>query len=437
MNNRFPLVIFWFRRDLRLTDNAGLFAALSSEYNVLPIFIFDNDILDKLDKKSDIRISFIIEALNQLNKKLIERGTSLLVLQGKPLNVFHDLIKKYNIKGVYTNEDYEPYGIKRDNEIVELLKSNNGITLFSFKDHVIFSNDNLLSGVGKSYTVFTPYSKRWKETLQDHDLITYKSETIRDKWVVRDGREVPKAGKLGFKAFRNIYSAPSLNKDIVVDYHLNRDYPAVNGTTLLGAHLRFGTISIRECVRFALDNNMIWLNQLIWRDFFIQILWRYPRVVDHSFREKFDRIEWLNDEHDFERWKNGATGVPMVDAGMRQLNKTGYMHNRVRMIVASFLTKHLLIDWRWGEAYFASKLLDYELASNNGNWQWAAGSGVDPSPWFRIFNPVLQSKKFDPSGSYIKQWVPEYETLHYVNLMIDLDFGRKRCLEVFKKAVQE
>lgn len=431
-----PLVLFWFRRDLRLIDNAGLFAALSCDFTVLPIFIFDTCILDKLEKKTDKRISFILAALQQLNNDLIERGTSLLVLHGKPLDVLSDLTEKYNIKGVYTNEDYEPYGIARDKEVGGMLKAK-GITLFSFKDHVIFSKDSLLTGTGKSYGVYTPYSKKWKETLEMDDLKVHESETIRDKWVVYSGGIVPRAEKLGFKTFKNIYKAPVLDGDLVSNYHRDRDFPAIDRTTLLGPHLRFGTISIRKCVRYAWDTNQIWLNQLIWRDFFIQILWHFPRVVNTSYREKFDRIEWLNNEDDFERWKNGKTGVPIVDAGMRQLNQTGFMHNRVRMIVASFLSKHLLIDWRWGEAYFASKLLDYELASNNGNWQWAAGSGVDASPWFRIFNPVLQSHKFDPSGDYVKQWVPEFGTSRYVNLMIDLDFGRKRCLEVFKRAVQE
>ncbi len=431
-----PLVLFWFRRDLRLIDNAGLFAALSCDFKVLPIFIFDTCILDKLEKKTDKRISFILAALQQLNNDLIERGTSLLVLHGKPLEVLSDLTKKYDIKGVYTNEDYEPYGMVRDKEVGEMLKTK-GISLFSFKDHVIFSKDSLLTGTGKSYGVFTPYSKKWKDTLSMNDLKVHESETIRDKWVVYSGGRVPRAEKLGFKTFKNIYKEPVLDVALVSNYHRDRDFPAIDGTTLLGPHLRFGTISIRKCVRYAWDTNQIWLNQLIWRDFFIQILWHFPRVVNTSYREKFDRIEWLNHEDDFERWKNGKTGVPIVDAGMRQLNQTGFMHNRVRMIVASFLSKHLLIDWRWGEAYFASKLLDYELASNNGNWQWAAGSGVDASPWFRIFNPVLQSHKFDPSGAYVKKWVPEFGTPPYPDLMIDLDFGRKRCLEVFKRAVQE
>ena len=436
MKIQLPLVVFWFRRDLRLTDNAGLFAALTGEYNVLPIFIFDEDILDKLDQKTDRRISFIVEALNHLNEALIERSTSLLVLHGKPLNVFNDLIKKHDVKGVYTNEDYEPYAIKRDKAVSDLLYGK-GIPLISFKDHVIFDKNSLMTGNERSYTVFTPYSKKWKETLQEDDFSAYQSETIRDKWVLQEGRKVPDAKKFGFKTSKNLFKLPRLDSGVVTDYHENRNFPAIDGTTLIGAHLRFGTISIRECVRFALDKNMIWLNQLIWRDFFIQVLWHFPRVVNSSFREKFDRIEWINNEGDFERWRNGTTGVPIVDAGMRQLNQTGYMHNRVRMIVASFLTKHLLIDWRWGEAYFASRLLDYELASNNGNWQWAAGSGVDSSPWFRIFNPVLQSNKFDPSNDYVKRWIPEFGTRRYVSQMIDLDFGRKRCLEVFKRAVHE
>lgn len=436
MKIQLPLVVFWFRRDLRLTDNAGLFAALTGEYNVLPIFIFDEDILDKLDQKTDRRISFIVEALNHLNGALIERSTSLLVLHGKPLNVFNDLIKKHDVKGVYTNEDYEPYAIKRDKAISDLLYGK-GIPLISFKDHVIFDKNSLMTGNERSYTVFTPYSRKWKETLQEDDFSAYQSETIRDKWVLQEGRKVPDAKKFGFKTSKNLFKLPRLDSGVVTDYHENRNFPAIDGTTLIGAHLRFGTISIRECVRFALDKNMIWLNQLIWRDFFIQVLWHFPRVVNSSFREKFDRIEWINNEGDFERWRNGTTGVPIVDAGMRQLNQTGYMHNRVRMIVASFLTKHLLIDWRWGEAYFASRLLDYELASNNGNWQWAAGSGVDSSPWFRIFNPVLQSNKFDPSNDYVKRWIPEFGTRRYVSQMIDLDFGRKRCLEVFKRAVHE
>jgi len=436
MKNQLPLVIFWFRRDLRLTDNAGLFEALTGGFHVLPLFIFDTEILDKLDHKTDIRISFIIEALQYLNEALIERGTSLLVLHGKPLDVFTSLMGKYDLKGVYTNEDYEPYAILRDKTIGDLLKTKD-IPFYSFKDHVIFSKNSLLTSNEKPYTVFTPYSRKWKETLQEHDFKAYPSERIMDKWVSQQPRPVQDAKKLGFKNFKHVFQLPVIDSAVVNGYDETRNFPAIVGTTSMGPHLRFGTISIREGVRFALGKNMIWLNQLIWRDFFIQVLWHFPKVVDHSFREKFDRIEWLNNEEDFERWKSGTTGIPIVDAGMRQLNQTGFMHNRVRMIVASFLTKHLLIDWRWGEAYFASRLLDYELASNNGNWQWAAGSGVDSSPWFRIFNPVLQSQKFDPLNEYVKRWVPEFGTGRYVSPMIDLNLGRKRCLEVFKRAVRE
>ena len=431
-----PIVIFWFRRDLRLKDNAGLFGALISEYRVLPLFIFDDDILDKLDRMTDRRISFIVEALNRLNIKLIEQGTSLLILKGKPWAVFNDLIETYDVRGVYTNEDYEPYSINRDKTIAELLKRK-GIPFFADKDHVIFDKKSLLTTGGKGYTIFTPYAVKWKETLREHDYRAYPSETIRDKWLLMKPRDVTGTKKLGFKTYKKIFQSPVPDTEVVLHYHETRNLPAINGTTLLGVHLRFGTISIRECVRFAMDKNMIWLNQLIWRDFFTQILWHHPRVLNGSFRERFDRIEWINNEDDFQRWKNGTTGIPIVDAGMRQLNETGYMHNRVRMIVASFLTKHLLIDWRWGEAYFAANLLDFELASNNGNWQWAAGSGVDAAPWFRIFNPVVQSHKFDPANEYIRRWVPEYGTKDYVAPMIDLDFGRKRCLEVFKRAVRE
>jgi deoxyribodipyrimidine photo-lyase len=436
MKNQLPLVIFWFRRDLRLTDNAGLFEALTGEYNVLPLFIFDAEILDKLDHKTDTRISFIIDALHYLNEALIKMGTSLLVLQGKPLDVFTSLMGKYNLKSVYTNEDYEPYAIIRDKAVADFLETK-GIPLFCYKDHVIFAKNSLMTSNDKSYTVFTPYAKKWKETLQEQDYKAFPSETIMDKWVSQKAKAVPDAKKLGFKTYKNIFKLPVPDNGVVSQYDETRNYPAIEGTTLMGPHLRFGTISIRECVRFAMGKNTIWLNQLIWRDFFIQVLWHFPRVVNHSFREKFDRIEWLNNEEDFERWKNGTTGIPIVDAGMRQLNQTGFMHNRVRMIVASFLTKHLLIDWRWGEAYFASRLLDYELASNNGNWQWAAGSGVDSSPWFRIFNPVLQSQKFDPTNEYVKRWVPEFGTGRYRTPMIDLNLGRKRCLEVFKRAVRE
>jgi deoxyribodipyrimidine photo-lyase len=431
-----PIVVFWFRRDLRIKDNAGLFSALTSEYNVLPLFIFDDDILNKLDRKSDRRASFIVDALKQLNGSLVEQGTSLLILQGKPWDVFKELMDTYDVKGVYTNEDYEPYAINRDKAIAELLKGK-GIPLFTYKDQVIFDKKSLLTTGAKGYTVFTPYSVKWKNTLKEYDYRAYFSETLHNKWLLMEPLEVICAKKLGFNTYKDIFQSPVLEPAVVLHYHETRNFPALNGTTLLGAHLRFGTISIRECVRFAINKNVIWLNQLIWRDFFMQILWHYPRVVNGSFREKFDRIEWINNEEDFERWKNGTTGIPIVDAGMRQLNETGYMHNRVRMIVASFLTKHLLIDWRWGEAYLATKLLDFELASNNGNWQWAAGSGVDASPWFRIFNPVMQSNKFDPTHDYIRRWVPEYGTIGYVGPMIDLDFGRKRCLEVFKRAVRE
>lgn len=421
--------IFWFRRDLRLDDNHGLFKALESQDKILPIFIFDTHIIDELPK-DDARISFIHSKLIDIQTNLKKHNSSLLCIKGKPLDVFKDLVKKYTIKKVYTNKDYEPYALKRDQEISQFLLSK-GIELLHFKDQVIFEEDEIVKNDGTPYTVFTPYKRKWLQefsnpinfSLNDHHTnLFYKSNFI-----------FPSLSELGFKKSTLTVKPYSLNQ--LENYKEERNFPSIDSTSYLSVHLRFGTVSIRKIINRIRDNETF-LSELIWREFFMQILYHFPHVVHQNFRPKYNSISWKNNSSDFEKWKNGMTGYPMVDAGMRQLNKTGYMHNRVRMVVAGFLCKHLLINWQWGEAYFAEKLLDYELASNNGNWQWAAGTGCDAAPYFRVFNPTEQVKKFDAKFEYILKWVPELNSLEYPPPMVDHKQARLRAIEVYKKGLQ-
>lgn len=426
--------IFWFRRDLRLHDNIALFNALKSGEKVLPIFIFDTSILDKLSK-NDARVSFIIKELRSMNEHLKSFDASIDILHGKPIEVFESLIKKYQIASVFTNQDYEPYAIGRDQEILELLKSEN-ISFNSFKDQVIFEKNEITKKDGNPYVVYTPYSKKWIEAYEQINHIHYSSEDLLSQLYTQSKAKELTLEELGFEETNTPIKNYIFNSRIINEYEETRNFPALDNTSKLGPHLRFGTVSVRQMVSRAEEQeNKTFLKELIWREFFMQILWHFPHTHKDSFKPKYDRIVWRNNEDDFKKWCNGTTGYPMVDAGMRQLNNTGFMHNRVRMLVGSFLCKHLLIDWRWGEAYFAEKLHDYEMSSNVGNWQWVAGTGVDASPYFRIFNPTSQIKKFDKDFSYIRKWVPDFQELTYPSPMVDHKFARERCLRTYKEAL--
>jgi len=429
-----PISIFWFRRDLRLTDNAGLYNALRSGRPVLPVFIFDTHILDGLEQKQDRRVHFIHNALARLQENLKECGSTLYVLHNTPQAAFKKLVEEFNISAVFTNHDYEPYAIKRDDEIRKFLTKND-IAFHTFKDQVIFEKDEITKDGKAPYTVFTPYSRKWLQKLNDFYLKPYPNHRYFKNFLQHPPKRIPSLAAIGFREAEPNAVTPKLNEDTALHYDKTRDFPAINGTTRLSVHLRFGTISIRQLAAQAKSLNATLLNELIWREFYQMILWHFPHVADGAFKKNYDNIEWRNNEREFELWCKGQTGYPIVDAGMRELNETGHMHNRVRMITASFLTKHLLIDWRWGEAYFAEKLLDYDLAANNGGWQWAAGTGCDAAPYFRIFNPYLQTKKFDPDLKYIKKWVPEFEGPAYPQPITDHTIARDRCLKAYKKAL--
>ncbi len=426
------LTIFWFRRDLRLHDNVGLFHALKEKGNVLPIFIFDPEILDKLPK-DDSRVNFIHDQLTKMNEELQSYGSGISIHHGKPQEVFSKLIDQYSITSVYTNRDYEPYAIKRDQEISDLLASNN-IDFKTYKDQVIFETNEVTKADGNPYVVYTPYSRKWLEQYSTPELA--HSEDFLDHCIQDNNLPFLSLKDIGFEPTKIPVPTFIVNPKLIQEYEETRNFPALDQTSRLGPHLRFGTVSVRQMViQAAKEENPTFLKELIWREFFMQILWHFPHTKDRSFKSKYDRIEWRNNEEEFKKWCEGNTGYPLVDAGMRQLNQTGFMHNRVRMLVGSFLCKHLLIDWRWGEAYFAEKLHDYEMASNVGNWQWVAGSGVDAAPYFRIFNPTTQIQKFDKKLDYIKQWVPDFQELTYAPQIVDHKFARERCLKVYKEAV--
>lgn len=427
--NKPSVTVFWFRRDLRLEDNRSLYHAHQEEYPVQPIFIFDTTILDELPKK-DARVEFIHQEIERLQKEITTQGGTMDVRHGKPMDIWKTLMYEYDIKAVWGNKDYEPYARERDKQVYDLL-AENGIEFRAKKDHVIFEKDEIVKDNGDPYVVYTPYSRLWKKTLTGGHLNSFQSED-ESNWHKSEPKEIPSLKSLGFEPANIPFPSRELNENIVSIYDETRDIPSKRGTSRMSLHLRFGTVSIRVLVRRANQLNEKYLNELIWRDFYQAILWHFPEVVTKNFNSKYDGIEWRNNEEEFEKWKLGKTGYPIIDAGMRELNETGFMHNRVRMIVASFLTKHLLIDWRWGEAYFAEKLLDYELASNNGGWQWAAGTGVDAQPYFRIFNPYSQTEKFDKNKAYIKQWVREFATPEYPQPMVDHKMARERCLEVYK-----
>ncbi|QDP84226.1 deoxyribodipyrimidine photo-lyase [Chryseobacterium sp. SNU WT5] len=425
--------IFWFRRDLRLTDNHGLFKALESSENVLPIFIFDTEILSKLENKEDKRVDFIVQVLQVLNQFLEKTGKSIKILHGKPLNVFKELAENYKIESVFCNEDYEPSAIKRDLEIKDFLNSRS-ITFHSFKDQVHYHKDDILKSDGTPYTIYTPYSKQWLLKYHSQKTEFYPSEKLLENLFDLEKQEIT-LEKIGFIKTEYQFEVPKINREILKTYHETRNFPTTP-TSEISVHLRFGTISVRKLGAEARKLNETYLKELIWREFFMQILYHFPKVVHQSFKKKYDHISWLYDDESLKKWQDGKTGYPIVDAGMRELNETGFMHNRVRMVCASFFTKHLLMDWRIGEAYFAEKLLDYDLSANNGNWQWSAGTGCDSAPYFRIFNPTEQQKKFDPDFKYIKNWVAEYGTSQYPEPIIEYKFARQRALETYKKGLE-
>lgn len=441
--------IFWFRRDLRLEDNVGFHKALNGKHPVMPVFIFDSEILSELPR-SDARVTFLHNTLQKMRSKLQEHGSSLALFNGKPIDVYKQIVKDYNVQNVITNRDYEVYAQDRDKEIKTFLSTqpqdsdtdtateeNNTIGFYDFQDHVIFEKDTIVKDDGKPYVVYTPFKNKWKGAFNaNKHLKDYNCSKTFDNLYQHSRLPNLSLIDIGFEKSSIEVPAYKVTPSIIQNYEETRNFPALDGTSHLGPHLRFGTVSIRRMMEKAIaEKNEVFWNELIWREFFIQIMWHFPETQHNAFRSKYDRIKWRNNEKEFEKWKTGTTGYALVDAGMRQLNETGYMHNRVRMLIASFLCKHLLIDWRWGEAYLAEKLLDYEQASNVGNWQWAAGSGVDAAPYFRIFNPITQVDKFDKEHKYIKKWVPEFGTDSYPEMMVDHKEARERCLRVYKEAV--
>lgn len=455
------VAVFWFRRDLRLHDNAALYHALRSGSPVLPLFIFDSNILDDLTDRSDPRVGFIHHSLSEIREFLLKHGSDMLVLKGKPEDVWTDILSRFDVKAVFTNRDYEPYANDRDRTVTGLLQRRN-ITLHTAKDHVVFEFSEVLKSDGTPYTVFTPYKKRWLEKLNSrisrqpdenglnqpvsYFLKSYPTEKYFSNFVRKSSLTAEQASLTGgFPSLETLGFTPSdmavpsavVARSLIRNYDQTRNFPALDATSKLGIHFRFGTISIREKARNAIVLNETYLSELIWRDFYSQILANFPHVATRSFRPEYDLVKWRNDPAEIEKWKSGKTGYPIVDAGMRQLSKTGYMHNRVRMITASFLTKHLLADWRIGEAWFAEKLLDFDLASNNGGWQWAAGCGTDAAPYFRIFNPTEQIKKFDPEYKYVRKWVPEFGTPAYPRPVVDHALARQRCLETYKAGLDK
>lgn len=428
-----PLSVFWFRRDLRVEDNRGFYEALRAGLPVLPVFIFDTQILEKLPR-ADARVEFILSALEEMQKVFVQNGSSLQVYHGTPEQVWSKLLTQYKIKNIYLNGDFEPYARARD-ERIQILAKKNSVEFISVKDQVIHGPSEVLKDNGEPYRVFTPYSKRWLATLKKDSFKSTPSEKFL-KNLVQHKSSLPTLKELGFEKTKIAIPKAEVESTLLKGYAKTRDIPSLEGTSRLGIHLRFGTISIRKLAERAKSSSNVFLNELIWREFFMQILWHYPHSATASFDPRYDKIEWINDKKQFEAWCEGRTGYPIVDAGMRELNTTGFMHNRVRMITASFLSKHLLIDWRWGERYFAEKLLDFELSANVGNWQWAAGSGVDAAPYFRVFNPELQMKKFDPQLKYVKRWVPEFGTSRYPEPIVDHASARMRAVATYQKTLK-
>lgn len=429
--------VHWFRRDLRIHDNAALYHALNGDHPVLPIFIFDTNILDELEDKDDARVTFIFDEIENIRNAFRDQGGDIWCYHGTPKEAWKALLKEHEVKSVFTNRDYEPYAKERDGKIRQMVEKQGG-EFHDFKDHVIFDRDEVMKDDGDPYVVFTPYKKTWLARLgeQSNALKSFASEDNLKNCVQWKSKDTMSLKDIGFERSKQQIPPKEVPQKVIKNYNKTRNFPAQeDGTSHLGIHYRFGTISIREKAQKAKGLNDTYLNELIWRDFYSNILNHFPKVVDTSFHEKYDGIVWRNNEDEFEKWKAGKTGYPIVDAGMRELRETGYMHNRVRMITASFLTKHLLIDWRWGEAWFARWLLDYDLASNNGGWQWAAGCGTDAAPYFRIFNPYTQREKFDKDWTYVKRWVPEVESNDYPDPIVDHKEARQRCLETYKEGI--
>ena len=426
--------IFWFRRDLRVHDNRGLYEALNGSNRVIPIFIYDTEITDKL-KKEDPRLTFIENALGGINNAMKRNRCTTGIYRGTPKAIFKKLIREFPIENVIANHDYEPYALQRDKEIKNLLKEK-GIHFTTFKDQVVFEKNEVIKDDGKPYVVYTPYSRKWIAKFEAEGIDHYPSEDHLDQFY--NERPLPRISleEMGFKKSELVPKEFRFDADLIDQYEETRNFPATDNTSRLGVHLRFGTQSVRQLIaKSAERENPTFLKELIWREFFMQILWHFPHVKDQCFKKQYDRIRYRNDIEEFEKWCKGETGYPLVDAGMRQMNATGFMHNRVRMLVASFLCKHLLIDWRWGEAYFAEKLFDYEMSSNVGNWQWAAGCGVDAAPYFRIFNPHEQIKKFDKKLVYTNQWIEDLEKPSYPDPIVEHKMARERCLKEYKAAL--
>ena len=428
-------VLFWHRRDLRINDNAGLFKALTSGFHVQPVFIFDKQILSNL-AKDDQRVAFIYQEIRRLKQQYQSLGTDLLVLYGDPTHSIPDLCSKLACSHVFTNSDYEPYAFIRDNEIKIKLSSVN-CAFIEVKDHVIFEKSEVTKDDGLPYTIYTPYANKWRKLLTEDQLAPFESsEHTHQLRQANEFTSLISMEEMGFEPkIKTVFPSNLFPETIISNYHETRNFPALSGTSRLSIHLRFGTISIRSLAAYAQKHNATYLNELIWRDFYQMIIFHFPKTINNAFKPLYDQINWERNEAHFQAWCDGKTGYPLVDAGMRELNETGFMHNRVRMVVASFLTKHLLLDWRLGEAYFAEKLLDFELASNVGGWQWAAGSGCDAAPYFRVFNPTSQQEKFDPTFSYIKKWVPEFGTSNYPKPIIEHTFARERILARYKQAL--
>ena len=429
-----PISLVWLRRDLRLHDNAALYHALKSGRSVLVVFVFDRLILDVLDDRRDRRVEFIHTEIHKINDELVSMGSGIVARYGRPIDVLKQLTEEYTVADVFTNYDYEVYAKERDAVVADML-AERGISFHASKDHALLDHDEVLSGSGSPYTVFTPYSNNWLSKLDDSRLESYPTETHFTNFYKTASSEIPTLEEMNFRPLGESYPEPTVSAELLQAYQKMRDYPFSRGTSELGIHLRFGTISIRDLARQARETSPTFLKELAWRDFYFQVLDHFPHVEKHAFRREYGNIPFRNNEAEFEQWCAGETGYPIVDAGMRQLSAIGWMHNRVRMIAASFCIKHLLIDWRLGEAYFAGKLRDFDLAANNGGWQWAAGSGVDAAPYFRVFNPTLQAQKFDSQGEYIRKWVPELNTMNYPPPMVDHAMARQRAIDTYKKGL--
>lgn len=433
-----PIAVCWLRRDMRLHDNAALYHALKSGHPVLVLFIYDRDILDHLDDKRDRRVEFIHNQVLALQGQLTKMGSTIVARYGRPIDIFGDLLREFEVAEVYTNYDYEVYAKTRDREVAGMLAEHGIGFNGDYKDTTLLDRDEVRSGSGGPYTVFTPYSKNWLSKLGNpFQLKSYPTETYFSNFYKTSPRVLPTLDEMGFEPLGEAFPRPVVDDALLKTYQAMRDYPARTGTSELGIHLRFGTISIRDLARQAQASSDTFLKELAWRDFYFQVLEHFPHVEHHAFRREYDNIRWRNNEAEFEAWCQGQTGYPLVDAGMRQLNQTGWMHNRVRMVTASFCIKHLLIDWRWGEAYFGKKLRDYDLSANNGGWQWAAGSGTDAAPYFRVFNPMLQAQKFDPNGEYIRKWVPEFNSLDYAKPIVEHTFARQRAIDTYQQGLRK